>query len=242
MREPLLVECFIELPEDALEGINDLPPDRQGLAHGGRRRKESPGKAKRRAVLHLFRQQVQERYNEGTLARLLCCDDSVARRAAAFALGQVGTMECNEALALVLHDADDEAAELAEESLWRVWGRGDEPAQGDGLYPLMRKECHDEALEGLDALIERHPCFAEAYHQRAVTHYRAGGYWEAARDCEAAAELNPWHFAALAGAGLCWQQLRRPDEALKAFQAALRVHPRLEGAAEAMRAIEDEGR
>lgn len=246
MRDPLLVEFFNGLPEDALLGINDLPVDRQGLAHSGRKPKEPPGKAKRRAVLHLFRQQVTARYTETTLARLARSEDPVARRAAVFALGQVGTMDSNETVALALHDLDEEVAKLAAAALWRVWARGESPAEGDALYQAVRVKDYDEAITGLDALIERFPGFAEAYDQRALVQFRAGCYEEAVLDCEATVELNPWHFGALAGMGQCHLRLRRHEEALRAFQSALRVHPRLDGVAAAMRAIEnaleDEGR
>ena len=50
--------------------------------------------------------------------------------------------------------------------------------------------------------------------------------------CEHVIELNPTHFGALSGGGMC--ALSRGDVrgALQWFQAALSVNPRLEGAAQ----------
>src|SRR5262245_2900907 len=108
MRVPLLVELYNGLQEDAMVGIEDLPADRPGMT--GHRPKDTPGKARRRAVLHLFRQQVLARYSESTITRLVRADCPLARRAAVFSLGLIGTMESNDAVAPALADHDDQVA------------------------------------------------------------------------------------------------------------------------------------
>jgi len=244
MRVPLLVEFFSGLPEDALIGIDDLPADRHGIA--GPRPKEAPGKARRRAVLHMYRQQVLARYGESTIARLARAECPVARQAVMFTLGLLGGMESNDVLAFGLHDHDDQVAKLAAAALWRVWARGDGPPQGDALYRAVRVRESAAALEALSAVCAQHPGFAEARNQRAIVLFRVGRYECAIRDCEAAAELNPHHFGAWAGMGQCYMRMRQPEEALRALQSALRIHPRLEGVAATIRALEnaleDEGR
>ena len=52
-------------------------------------------------------------------------------------------------------------------------------------------------------------------------------------------KLNPHHFAAQAGMGQCLLRLRRQGAALKAFRVALRIHPRMEGIAATVRALEN---
>ena len=47
------------------------------------------------------------------------------------------------------------------------------------------------------------------------------------RACEACLEINPWHFGAASGAGLCHVALQKPQEALRAFERALEIHPGL---------------
>src|SRR5262245_31590470 len=138
MGTPLLVEFFSALPEDAVQEAPDLPLSRSGERDGPARKPATGGKARRRAAIHVFCKQVQERYTEGTLLRLLQMSDVAARRAAVFALGLLGTMGSNEALAGCLHDEDEEAARLACDALWTLWFRGNSPPHSDELHRLVR--------------------------------------------------------------------------------------------------------
>src|SRR5581483_3333694 len=115
MSAPLLVEFFTALPEDALRGGLDWPVSPLPGESAGRppARAATGGKAKRRAAIHVFCKNVQERYTEGTLLRLLNAEEPVSRRASVFALGLVGSPAVNEALAAMLHDEDDEVARIA---------------------------------------------------------------------------------------------------------------------------------
>src|SRR3954467_3733175 len=110
MGTPLLVEYFSALPEDAVQEAPDLPASRSADRDGHARKPATGGKARRRAAVHVFCKQVQERYTEGTLLRLLQTGDAASRRACLFALGMLGTMAVNEALAVCLHDDDEEVA------------------------------------------------------------------------------------------------------------------------------------
>ncbi|MFQ3649005.1 MAG: tetratricopeptide repeat protein [Gemmataceae bacterium] len=240
MSAPLLVEFFEALPEDALQGIEDVPADRQMIqATATKAPQATGGKAKRRAALHLFNQKVRERYLEGTLMRLSQSECPQSRRAAVFALGQVGTLQANESLARCLHDMDSEIAEMAAAAMWRVWFRGPGSVVSDELYRILRLRETDQAILALNSLIEKSPDYAEAYYQRAVLYYRSNQFDLAARDCAQTVKLNPHHFAAQAGMGHCLLRLRRQSAALKAFRVALRIHPRLEGIAATVRALEN---
>jgi tetratricopeptide (TPR) repeat protein len=249
MSTPLLVEFFNALPEDALRGQGDWPFSRsESDKDAGRSTKgrATGGKARRRAAIHIFRKQVQERYNEGTLLRLLQSPCVAPRRAAIFALGLVGSPAANDALAACLHDDDEDAAIMAGEALWSLWFRGDNPGHSDELYRLVRMRDSEKALTGLNELIIRAPRFAEAYNQRAILYYRLEQYDRAAADCETALRLNPHHFGAQAGLGGCFLRMRKNRAALKALRIALRMNPRLESIAETVRALEntlgDDGR
>jgi tetratricopeptide (TPR) repeat protein len=238
MGTPLLVEFFCALPEDAVQEAPDLPVSRSTDRETARK-PATGGKARRRAAVHVFCKQVQERYTEGTLLRLLQIGEVTARRAAAFALGQLGTMASNEALAGALHDEDEEAARLACDGLWTLWFRGDSSAHSDELHRLVRSREPERILPGLSDLIGRAPRFAEAYNQRAITYFRLEQFDRSAADCEAALKLNPHHFGAQAGLGQCYLRLRKHRAALRAFKVALRINPRLEGVAEAVRTLEN---
>jgi tetratricopeptide (TPR) repeat protein len=217
---PLLVEYYRELPE---------------LREGDDPREWA---ARLEKALAVFEKKVAERYTEGTLQRLLTCPDAAVRRAAVLALGQVGTMHSNEALAGRLHDNDPEVWHLASDSLWSIWFRGDNPANVRELQRLLRQRDEDKALAGLDALVLKAPEFAEAYNQRAIHHFKAGDYRKAISDCEKVLQLNPYHFGAQSGMAQAYLQLRQPRQALKAFRAALKTNPNLQGVEETIRALE----
>lgn len=240
MGAPLLVEFFTSLPEDAINETPDLPVSRlvEREQENSARKPATGGKARRRAAVHVFCKQVQERYSEGTLLRLLQMGDVAARRAAIYALGLLGSAGVGEALAACLHDSDDEAARLASDALWLLWFRGDNSANSDELHRLARARDPEKALNGLNDLIERAPRFAEAYNQRAIVHFRLDQYERSADDCAKAVKLNPHHFGAQAGLGQCFLRMRKQRAALRAFKIALRINPRLEGIAEAVRTLE----
>jgi tetratricopeptide (TPR) repeat protein len=240
MSAPLLVEFFLALPEEAIRDVPGRPIQRQFEdGDSSTRRPASGGTAKRRAAVHVFCKRVQERYTEGTLLRLLEVGDVSARRAAVYALGLLGSLPVNESLARCLHDPDEETTRLATDALWSLWFRGDDPAHSDALHRLVRLEDMEKLLAGLDNLIRQAPRFAEAYNQRALAHFRLRHYDRSAADCEMVLKLNPHHFGAQAGLGQCWLQMRRHRAALRAFRVALRINPRLEGVAEAVRVLEN---
>ena len=58
-------------------------------------------------------------------------------------------------------------------------------------------------------------------------------------DCEKVLQLNPCHFGAQSGMAQCYMQLRKHKAALRAFRAALRINPNLDGVAETIRALEN---
>src|SRR5438552_7937692 len=103
MSIPLLVEFYDQLPQ-----LN--PGDDEDLWAAGAR--EAVGE---------FCSAVRDRYSEGTLQRLLHSDDVKVRRAAALALGLIGTMQSNAALAELLRDDDVLAQRFAADALWEVW-------------------------------------------------------------------------------------------------------------------------
>jgi tetratricopeptide (TPR) repeat protein len=242
MSTPLLVEFYNQLPERLVRNPGITPPGGQGEERqdgkGKAARMYPGGKARWRAALDGFKQEVAGRYTQGTLLRLLHNPDVRSRRAAVFALGVLGNMEANAALAACLHDDDAEVQALATEGMWSLWQRADSSANNEELQKLVRVRDRDKALAGLDHLVARAPTFAEAYNQRAMVYFRCRQYDRAVADCEKTLQLNPHHFAAHAGLGQCYLQMRRHKAALKAFRNALRINPHLEAVAEVVRSLE----
>jgi tetratricopeptide (TPR) repeat protein len=224
----LLVEYYSEMPE--------------------RRLKEdaSSWRARLQAATDSFRQRVETRYTEGTLLRLLESPSSRAREAALLALGLVGTMAGNKAVAARLHDESPDVRKVAVDTLWSLWFRADSEANNRELQKLMRMRDREKSLMGLNELILRAPSYAEAYNQRAILYFRMKEFERSVSDCEKVLQLNPVHFGARAGMAQSYLQLRKHRAALKEFRAALRVHPHMEGVADTVRALEtalgEEGR
>ena len=70
--------------------------------------------------------------------------------------------------------------------------------------------------------------FAEAWNQRATALYLRGDFASAYADAEEAFRLNPYHFGARSGMGLCKFGMRCYDEALMVFESTLEINPRIE--------------
>jgi tetratricopeptide (TPR) repeat protein len=218
----LLVEAFDNLPR---RGLADDPD----LFHAGAE-----------AAVAEFRQLVRERYIEGTLVRILAShQDPHHRQAAAVALGLVGTMASNAAVASALRDEDEQVRTAAVESIWEIWFRGDGSRQGRELRQVLGQQETDQRLAGCDELIREYPDFAEAYNQRAIQHFIRGAYTQAVSDCEAVLRLNPYHFGAAAGLGQCYLRMNKPRAAIRAFAHALDLNPSLPNLQDVLKTLRD---
>jgi tetratricopeptide (TPR) repeat protein len=218
---PLLVEFYDRLPELR-------PGDDEDLWAAGVQ-----------DALREFRTAVRTRYSEGTLQRLLRSDDVRTRRAAVLALGLVGTIQSNAALAALLRDDDLLAQRFAADALWEVWFRGGTAEQNWQLQQAIRQPDPEAARAALDDLIRDAPEFAEAYNQRAIGFFKRGEYARAVEDCEVVLRLNPYHFGAAAGLGQCYLKLNKPRAALRAFRQALDLNPALEHLKDTIQALEE---
>ena len=92
----------------------------------------------------------------------------------------------------------------------------------------MEDEDFKTAVAKFDAVIKARPDFAEGWNQRAIVHFLNGDIAGALDDVERTLALEPRHFGALSGRGECYLRLRRPRDALAAFQQTLRIDPWLD--------------
>ena len=131
-------------------------------------------------------------------------------------------------LLLDLKSSDLNIRERATSQLWRIW------FWQKGKIPLEQIEESERLLaEGdvvsatsiLDDLVDAVPDFAEAWNRRAVLRFVTQDYDRAIADCEKAIELNPVHFGALHGLGLCHAALGDYLAAIGAFRSALDIQP-----------------
>lgn len=220
MPTSLLMELFDRLPELR-------PGDDEELWAAGAR-----------DAVREFRDGVRGRYTEGTLQRILASPDAKTRRAAVLALGLLGTMDSNPAVAAVLHDADTLVQRFAADALWELWFRGGTAEQNARLRDAARNPDAVKARADLDDLIHQAPSFAEAYNQRAIWYFKRGEFARAAEDCEAVLRLNPFHFGAAAGLGQCFAKIGKPRAAIRAYRTALDINPALEHLRDTIRQLE----
>jgi Flp pilus assembly protein TadD len=86
------------------------------------------------------------------------------------------------------------------------------------------------ALDLLDAVTRLKPDFAEGWSRRAAVHYQRDDFGKALADLEHALVLEPRDWRTLVGLATVLKTLDREEAALKAYEAALAVHPRSEEA------------
>jgi tetratricopeptide (TPR) repeat protein len=179
-----------------------------------------------------FTRRVAEAYTLATLERLAKSGERVVRRAAVLALGYTGDYEANHILGRALTDPDRGVRSIADTGIRAVWQRAGnvyQRAQLQIIIRLVAAKSHSEAIRRATELIEQAPWFAEAWNQRAISHFANGSYEESVRDCRQALEINPYHFAAAAGMGQCHLRMNNPLAALECFRRALRLNPSMEG-------------
>lgn len=188
----------------------------------------------------------------GELLEQLCCspqpaalstlDDGELGRLVGTCLGLVQQVREARDLARLLQGDDPLAVALCERALWASWFQAAGPEAATMLHRAMELSANgrtDEALAVFDTLIERYAAFAEAYHQRGMTHSLREDHGSAIEDFFRAVQLNPIHFSALANLGHCCVEVGRFKAAREWYLAALRAHPRMTGVRQVLRRLRE---
>lgn len=127
-----------------------------------------------------------------------------------------------------LKNPDETVRNRATQELWRIW------FQQKGVYGwellqrsqvLLQAGEITKAEEVLTELINDQPDFAEAWNRRAVLYYTLKQYKKSLDDCQRVINLNPVHFGALHGLGLCNAAQGNYSAAIQAFRRALEIQP-----------------
>jgi tetratricopeptide (TPR) repeat protein len=125
-----------------------------------------------------------------------------------------------------------EAARPIEELIWAIWAKsGDETVDvmmAKGVARLNEGD-NDAALELFDRVVVLAPSFAEGWNKRATTLYTMGRIEASTQDIDKVLALEPRHFGAMSGLGMCDIRLGKDREAFAAFQRAAAVDPNLPG-------------
>ena len=139
--------------------------------------------------------------------------------------------------------ADEATSVRLEQDIWREWSKSGSPAMDLLLQrgrDAMAVGDNDAAIEHLTALIDHAPEFAEGWNARATAYFQAGDLGPSISDIGHVLTLNPRHFGALAGLGMIFEQLEKPEKALEVYRAALAIHPHLAGVLESIARLEAE--
>jgi tetratricopeptide (TPR) repeat protein len=146
-------------------------------------------------------------------------------------LAKLADMQVMPALVQALRDDEVRVRAAAQEVMWTIWLRSGND-QIDALMVegirLMEADQYSEALQIFDQIIDRAPGFAEGYNKRATLYYLMLEFEKSIVDIHKTLELNPVHFGALSGMGLCYLGLDEPRQALEWFERAVAVNPNMD--------------
>ncbi|MFW6027264.1 MAG: tetratricopeptide repeat protein [bacterium] len=105
---------------------------------------------------------------------------------------------------------------------------------------LFKEGDLEPSRKKLDVLIEVAPDYTEGWNSRAIIHREQGNYAAAVSDLQRVLVIEPRHFIALTLLGVIFEEMGQPKSALKAWEAALEIHPHLEGGKETIRKLTNE--
>jgi tetratricopeptide (TPR) repeat protein len=119
-----------------------------------------------------------------------------------------------------------------EVKIWEIWMEsGDQNV--DALMAIGTAALNDQdyaqAYRAFGRVIQLAPKFAEGWNKRATALYLLGRFQDSMKDIDKTLALEPRHFGALSGLGLCNAQLGNEKEALDAFEKALAINPNMPG-------------
>jgi tetratricopeptide (TPR) repeat protein len=131
----------------------------------------------------------------------------------------------------LLQDLLSENAQLrqtATKALWGLWlsqaGENAESRIRTGTK-YMDKGQYELAQQEFENLVMDYPKFAEAHNKLATVLYMQEKYVQSIRECEITLEMNPNHFGAWNGLGLCHFRLAHYHKAIESFNTALTIQP-----------------
>jgi tetratricopeptide (TPR) repeat protein len=163
-------------------------------------------------------------YRQRLVQKLFSADAREQLRAATI----LAQLKCEKELLLVLQSDLDPPRELAQRALEHVWFN----EAGKDAYHLlekahaaMEKKELQRALAILDTILDRYPNYAEAWNRRGALYWELGDYEKSLVNSQHALALNPNHYGAMQGIGVCRLQMGEVAEACRYLRAALKILP-----------------
>jgi len=127
-----------------------------------------------------------------------------------------------------LKSEDPEVRKKATVALWVRWyeeaGQEAGNRMQEGIHFLNASQL-DEAEDVFARLVADYPEFSEGHNKLATVLFLKGEYQLSIEQCQTTIKLNPHHFGAWNGLGMCQYQMGRFHEAIVSFQKALEIQP-----------------
>ena len=127
-----------------------------------------------------------------------------------------------------LKDPDPETRKNATQKLWmmryREAGEEAENMLQTGTEHMNNQRMKD-AEEAFNQLLMDYPDFPEAHNKLATLLFLKGRYAQSVSECEETLKMNPNHFGAWNGLGMCLYKLLRYEDAIKCFEKTLKIQP-----------------
>lgn len=164
------------------------------------------------------------------------------RRLAYGRLADIGTLDDIPVLLAALWDDEELIRGVAEQSVWGIWLRTDDPVVDPLFQTGMQLIAEDDpraAIEKLNQVIELKPEFAEAWNRRGDAYAALGNEDRALADYERTIALNPYQFGAMESCADIWMTRSNYRKAAEYFRRALDLNPNLPEAAQALHALEE---
>jgi len=170
--------------------------------------------------------------------RMLGGSESQRLRAASMLVQLGGQKQLIQALQLN-EPGPREVAKKALEYLWFNAAGPEAFRLVEAAYRAAERDDLTNALSVLDGLVRKYPDFAEGWNQRASVFWRMGDYEKSIADSRRALALNPNHYGAWQGLGVCQLKLGEVAEACRSMRAAQRLLPHDEATKNALEQCEE---
>lgn len=134
-------------------------------------------------------------------------------------------------------------ARVIETKVWKIWIENGDPrvdALMDRGMDAMSIDDTETALAAFSQVVKLDSTFAEGFNKRATVEFMRHDYDASIADIQRTLALEPRHFGALAGLGQVYLAMNKKAAALKAFQAALAIDPRLEHVQDAVKELKQQ--
>ena len=118
--------------------------------------------------------------------------------------------------------------QTATKALWNLWlsqaGEKAESRIRTGTKQMDRRQ-YELAQQEFENLVMDYPKFAEAHNKLATVLYMQRKYVQSIKECQITLKMNPNHFGAWNGLGLCHYELAHYQKAIESFNTALTLQP-----------------